>query len=732
MLIRMRHSTQAEDLRRPPQGAVPDKNGTEFTVWAPEARGVRVHLFDREERETQVLSLPERRGGFWTGYVEGLKPGALYAFETLGGEYPEKGLYFKEGRLLADPYAKALNRPFVWDYKLYENDSQKFLPKCVVPDLPGTFDWQGVSKPMLQRNEVILYEANVKGLTKLCPDIPEKLRGTYLGLCSQPVIDHLKKLGITAVQLNPIATRMSEPALEEKGLSNYWGYNPVCFMAPDPRFACDPLHTVTEFKTMVRELHRNGIAVILDVVYNHTAEGGFGGPVLSMKGFDNRRYYAYCWDKDGGPDYKSYLNVSGCGNSYSCDNFQSLNLVLDTLCYYLDVMQVDGFRFDLGVTLCRESHGSENFGFVDNSAFLKACFCSDIIGSSILIAEPWDCGMGGYRLGHFPLGWSEQNDRFRDTVRRFWRGDGGQLGDFATRLMGSRDIFFKGYRSINASVNYVTYHDGFTLEDLVSYNNKHNEKNGWGNTDGTTDNCSGNCGCEGPTDDKAIRSRRWQLKRNLIATVFIAQGTPHFLGGDEFSHTQDGNNNAYCQDNEISWIKWDKSKENQDFIEFIGRLTKLRRNSGMLSELSLVDDTFHIRHSHYYVHWYTPRGHRMDSGQWNDSGRRSLMLCAGDMHRSEGEQWCILINDSSSSEVFCPPAAPSGRPWTVEVDTSEPTGAVAESDRVITRTVRVNPHSLKVLVLRRQQEPDADEKRESEPVRAEPVEPAAQKAAGAS
>lgn len=703
-------NTLADDLRSPKpgalpvpsEGAVPSEDGTAFSVWAPDAREIVVHIFDRKENETGAYALPERRGGFWMGFVKGVRPGTLYAFEARGGERPEDGLYFKEGRLLCDPCAKALSKPFLWNYEKYLNDSKSFIPKSIVPNPRGSFDWQGVGKPQVRREGLILYEANVRGMTMQNPAVPEKYRGKFLGMCDKSVIAHLKSLGITAVQLNPIAACMSEPELTEKGLSNYWGYNPVCFMAPDPRFAVDPFNAVDEFRTMVRELHRNNIAVILDVVYNHTAEGGYGGPVLSMKGLDARRYYAYCVDEHGTRDYTKFLNVSGCGNSFNSDEMPSLNLVIDTLTYWLTEMQVDGFRFDLAVTVCRESHGNENFGFVDNSAFVKACFCSDVIGSSILIAEPWDCGMGGYRLGHFPLGWSEQNDRFRDTVRRFWRGDRGLLGDFATRIMGSRDVFFKGYRSINASVNYVTYHDGFTLEDLVSYNYKHNEKNGWNNTDGASENFSTNCGTEGPTDNKEIIEKRSQLKRNLIATVLISQGTPHLLGGDEFSRTQNGNNNAYCQDNEISWTKWDFSDENKEFIKFIGNLTRLRRGSQMLSELNLADDSYHIRQSHYYAHWYTTRGLKMSGGEWNDPGRRLFMLCAGDIDRSEGEQWCILFNASDENTYFMPPAAPLGRHWEVQADTSRADGVPVESESDVAMSVRCNANSIKILTLKKQ------------------------------
>ena len=707
ILFQTNHSSRSEQLRRRPLGCIPRKGGgADFAVWAPDAEKLIVHIFDRQDHELRAVSLPERSAGVWFGFVDGLMPGACYALEALGEYNPEEGLYFRQGRLLVDPYTKALSRPFVWDARVYECEPDKFVPRCLVPDFPGSFDWQGVAKPELERREVVLYEANVKGLTMLNPDVPPEWRGKYLGLGHPAVIRHLKQLGITAIQLNPVAASMSEPRIAEKGLSNLWGYNPVCFMAPDPRFAVDPFKVVKEFQTMVRELHRSGIAVVLDVVFNHTAEGGPDGPVLCYRGLDNRRYYAFERDASGKLDYSRIFNTTGCGNSFNCDERSSLHLVLDTLHYWLEVMQVDGFRFDEAVTVCRETHGSSIFEFEQNSAFLKSCFCSTAVSGSILIAEPWDVGHNGYRMGQFPGGWGEQNDRFRDVVRRFWRGDPGLLGEFATRIMGSKDFFYKGQRSLHASFNYVTYHDGFTLEDLVSYSRRHNYGNGEGNQDGSPENFSCNCGHEGPTTDPQVLARRRRLKRCLLATTLLSQGTPVLLYGDEFSRTQQGNNNAYCQDNEISYLKWDYSPENLSLIDFISNLIRLRHSSVVLSELHLEDDNFHIWQKTFFARWYRPNGIVMDSQSWNDPEGRTVMLHFGERvpqdseHSQKGkEQWCILFNGSTQTQFFTPPAAPHDMEWMVFFDTSLPDGLPDDADRHVGMSLPCQPVSFKLLGL---------------------------------
>ncbi len=688
---------KCDDLRFIHLGATPVIGGCHFSVWAPYAKKIVVHLFDEDDNETYSFVMNERLGGVWYGFCEKAGPNTRYALEALGSFDKSQGFYFKQGRLLVDPYAHILSKPFLYDDALYNNDSKAFIPKCIVPNPCIDFDWQGVSKPNLDRKGIIIYEANVKGLTYLNEDIEPKYRGKFLGIASKSVIDHLKALGISAIQLNPVAASMSEPFLVKKGLTNYWGYNPVCFMCPDPRFAVKPENVLDEFRTMVRELHRNNIAVILDVVFNHTAEGGADGPVICYKGFDNRNYYAFYNDEHNNPNYENYCNVTGCGNSFNTDNPCGLNLVIDSMRWWLNDMQVDGFRFDLGVTVFRETHANEFFTYNRKSSFAKACFCLDEFSSAILIAEPWDLGPDGYRLGQFPYGWSEQNDRFRDTVRRFWKGDVGLIGDFATRLLGSRDIFLKGHRSINSSVNFVTYHDGMTLEDLVSYNAKHNELNQENNKDGTDCNYSYNYGVEGKSDDPKIKALRNQAKRNMLASVLLSQGMPHLLAGDEFSHSQNGNNNAYCQDNEISWIKWDRSNENLDLIKFIGNMTSLRKSSEMLSELNLEDDPFLFKQTKYHAHWYQSNGEHMKVENWNDPKQNVMMLKVGSSDIESGEVWLILINQSENDVFFRIPEAPLGRVWSACIDTSESDGIPRRYSNLNKLANVCAPRSLKIL-----------------------------------
>lgn len=652
-------------------GATLVDNGCFFAVWTPDAKGIVVHIYDENEVKLKTAKLLERKGGVWFGFVEGVQAGMCYALEALGTEQPEQGIYNKEGRLLLDPYSKALTRPVIFNEDLYNNHNEAFIPKTIIGK--KTFDWDGVSPPMHDREHTIVYETHVKGFSKLNKDIPEAIRGTYLGLAHPKSIEHLKKLGITAVQLMPIAAFMSEPDLEKKGLVNFWGYNPICFMAPDPRYASDPKNAVNEFKTMVRELHRNEISVILDVVFNHTAEGGYGGPVLSFKGLFNRFFYAFEHTQNNSIDYTKYVNVTGCGNSVFVDGRMVLNLVLDSLNYWLHEMHVDGFRFDLCSTVCRENIGHQLYTFNPNCAFLKACFCDDYISKAIMIAEPWDIGTGGYRLGQYPSGWSEQNDKFRDEVRKFWRGDSGLIGDFATRLLGSRDIFVKNYRSINASLNYVSYHDGFTLHDLVTYSYKHNDANGYNNSDGADYNYSFNYGFEGETDDPIVNAKRWQAKRNLIASVILSQGIPHFVYGDEVSRTQKGNNNAYCQDNEMSYMSWNFSQENQDFIDFISHLIKIRKSSKMLRELNLEDDGFHVTFHTYFAYWFKSNGDEMTVTDWQSKTQDAIMLYVG-VTDYTNDVWCLIINRSENN-IYCQlPILSAKKVWRAVVDTSEKTG----------------------------------------------------------
>lgn len=687
-------------------GAEYDGEGFSFVLWSPNAKKVRIHFYNPSEEKIGQIEVTERKGGLWFAYVTGLNVGDLYAYELLGDNDPLRGLYFKEGRFIVDPYAKALNKPFVYDEDEYQNHSERFIPKAILQS-HDNFNWQGVKKPLIERNGAIIYETHVKSLTKLHPTIPPHLRGTYLGIAQPCIIEHLKRLGITVLQLQPVAASMTEPGIAAKGLVNYWGYNPVCFFAPDPRYACDPKNVVNEFKIMVRELHRAGIAVILDVVYNHTAEGGFGGPVLSFKACDNINYFAFERNAQGGNDYTKYINCTGCGNSFNVDSPIGLSVVHNSMVYWSRIMQVDGFRFDLAVTVARETHsGTPLFRFEPNSAFFKSCLTSRYLNTLFYVAEPWDIGPGGYHLGGFPTGWSEQNDKFRDTVRRFWRGDQGLLGELATRLMGSRDVFLKGVRSINASVNFVTYHDGFTLEDLVSYSFKHNELNMENNQDGAFENYSTNCGQEGPTDDLTVIEKREQLKRNLMATVIISQGIPHILGGDELSRTQLGNNNAYCQDNDLNYYNWNITNNQTHFIDFIGNLTRLRQGSQLLRELNLDDDNFYLKEDRIFVHWRKPSGDVMSAADWNDPQCKSFMLHLGEENNSR-EQWCFIINQGDSELYYQMPTLAHNLKWSAKIDTSEIDGIPRRLSDAIALEGVVAAFSIKIL----KADPQADNSR---------------------
>ncbi len=667
------------DFRLVPPGVTLIEGGAYFSAWSPDAKDVIVHLYDKSEREIKTVSLSEKKGACWYGFIEGVQAGDLYAYETVGDYDPSQGHFFMKDHVLVDPFAKAISKPFVYTPDRYENHYNDFIPKSIVVD-DSSFDWEGIGKTIMSVSDLIVYECNVKGMTMLNPDVPPQHRGKFLGLCHPKVINHLKRLGVTAVQLNPIYAFITEPHLVKHGLVNYWGYNPVCYNAPDPRYAVDPRNAVFEFKTMVKEFHRNGIAVILDVVYNHTGEGGAGGSVLSLKGFDAKNYYVHPRREDGTYDYGQYYDVTGCGNSVNVDTKAALKLVTTSMEHWLDDMQVDGFRFDLGVALCRETHCTCFHEYDRNSGFLKECFVNETISKSILIAEPWDIGPNGYRVGQFPEGWSEQNDKFRDTVRRFWRGDKGIMGEYVTRVMGSRDIYTKDRRSIKSSVNFVTYHDGFTLEDLVTYSHKYNEANCEGNRDGSDHNYSCNCGIEGPTTNKTVIARRWQLKRNLIATTLLGQGVPHILGGDEFSRTQGGNNNAYCQDNEISWLKWDYSEENKNFIDFISMLTQIRRES-LIRELLLEDDYSHrsIKKTVYQGKWYKADATEVSPDDWKDPNLVALAFLAEPAAGSADEDIeSLLVVFSQSDEKFgfkLPPL--SDREWVEIFDTSTPTGMSA-------------------------------------------------------
>ncbi|MDF2178759.1 glycogen debranching protein GlgX [Aliiglaciecola sp. CAU 1673] len=641
-----------------PLGATLTAHGCNFAVHAPNASAVELCLFHADtEEELITLRLPAKTGKVWHGCVQGIKEGQLYGYRAHGKDMLELGLLFNSQKLLIDPYAKRINRPAVWNARQYKGDSQFMIPKAVICNTPPPIE--PGSKPHLGFDEFILYEAHIKGMTQLHPQVPTEKRGKFLGFCQPVILEHLKQLGVTAVQLMPVTAFMSEPWLTERGYSNYWGYNPINFFSPDPRYAIDD--PVGEFRAMVNALHGAGIEVILDVVFNHTAEGGVDGPMLSFKGLDNTAFYLFDHNEYGAMNYRHYLNNSGCGNSVNVAHPYVMKMVMDALRYWVEIMGVDGFRFDLAASL-----GRDPYEFSAHAGFFRALRQDPVLERVKLIAEPWDIGAGGYRLGHFPSHWHECNDKYRDTLRAFWRGDKGSTSDFATRLLGSRDIFPKGQRAIHTSVNMVTYHDGFTLEDLVSYQERHNEANGEQNRDGHGHNISANYGVEGATHNPQILALRDRQKRNMFATLLLSQGIPHVLGGDELCRTQKGNNNAYCQDNEISWLDWELTQRKQDFFDFCQKVIAIRKGSELLSNLSLQDDNYINKVNVEKVGWYRPDGAGKVVDDWQDANNQAFAL----QFKGEGEiteHWLILFNAGDNDVAFVLPSEP--KDWQLELDT---------------------------------------------------------------
>lgn len=662
-----------------PLGACLTDSGCNFAVHCPDASEVQLCLFTSDtEEQIAVISLSGKCGNVWHIHVEGIVEGQLYGFRTHGENNPKIGLQFDSQKLLIDPYAKSLNRPLNWNARLYADDSQFMVPKCIV--LKHSEARGRTLKPKIPLSQTILYEAHVKGITQLHPDVPEDLKGKFLGLCHPAVITHLTALGITSVQLMPVMAFMPERFITEKGLTNYWGYNPINYFSPDPRYVITD--GVAEFKTMVDEFHAAGLEVILDVVFNHTAEGGMDGPTLSFKGFDNASFYLFEQNEYGAVDYCQYVNNSGCGNSVNTAFPYVLKLVMDSLRYWVSEMGVDGFRFDLGASL-----GRDPYEFSNVSGFFRALRQDPVLLNTKLIAEPWDIGHGGYRLGQFPTNWLECNDKYRDTIRAFWRGDKGQTSDFATRLLGSRDIFPKGQRSIHSSVNMVTYHDGFTLHDLVSYNERHNKANGEQNRDGHGHNLSANNGVEGPTLDPQIISLRERQKRNLFATLMLSQGIPHVLGGDELSRSQQGNNNAYCQDNEINWLNWSMNETKQDFLDFCRFTLSVRVQSELLNNLNLADDNYKQGLNVDEINWYRPDGETKLVDDWHDHNNQAFAVELKGMDNSDGteEHWLLVINATDHDVRFNLPAMPTECGWEIVLDTRY--SKLTESPQVVINTV---------------------------------------------
>jgi glycogen operon protein len=672
--------------RSHPLGAAWDGAGTNFAIYSEHAERVELCLFDQANGpEAARIQLPERTTYVWHGYIHGSQPGQLYGYRVHGPFQPEAGLRFNSNKLVIDPYAKALAGQVDWSSPIFpyqpgngdadlsfdENDDAAGMQKCVVVN--PYFDWEEDRALCLPLSDSIIYELHVKGFTKRHPEVPEALRGTYSGLVSKPSIQYLKRLGVNAVELMPVHAFLTDKHLAEKGLSNYWGYNTTNFFSPDARYSGsgDLGGQVAEFKTMVKAFHREGIEVILDVVYNHTAEGNHMGPMLSFRGIDNPTYYRLVSDQQ-----RYYMDYTGTGNSLNARHPQVLKLIMDSLRYWIEEMHVDGFRFDLASTLARELHDVDRL-----SAFFDIIHQDPVISQVKLIAEPWDVGDGGYQVGNFPAGWAEWNGRYRDTVRRYWKSDDGQLSDLGYRLTGSSDLYDRDGRRPSASINFVTAHDGFTLHDLVSYNDKHNDANQEGNNDGTNDNHSWNMGAEGPTDDPEIIERRERQKRNFLATLLLSQGVPMILGGDEISHTQNGNNNAYCQDNEITWLDWSLDGRKIALVEFTQKLIQMRRDHPSLHRRKFYQGRAIRGTEEKDIVWLRPDGQEMTDEEWGLGWVRCLgMMLNGETIREvdeggepiQDDTFLILLNCHHEPIQFFVPKPPGADHWEIVIDTNDP------------------------------------------------------------
>jgi glycogen operon protein len=692
-----------------PLGATFDGAGTNFALFSEVAERVELCLFDPDGTETR-LDLPEVDARVWHGYLPRTGPGQLYGYRVHGRYDPKQGLRCNPAKLLLDPYAKAVDGEIDWDESLFgyqfksptkpnDLDSASHMMKSVV--ISPFFDWQNDRLPRIPYHRSVIYEAHVKGLTMTHPDIPEEIRGTYAALAHPVMIEHLHKLGVTAVELMPVHQFVQDHHLVQRGLSNYWGYNTIGFFAPHNAYAARGQHgeQVLEFKSMVRDLHAAGIEVILDVVYNHTAEGSHMGPTLSFRGIDNQAYYRLV---DGDPEH--YYDTTGTGNTLLMRHPHVLQLIMDSLRYWVTEMHVDGFRFDLASSLARQFHEVDRL-----SAFFDLVQQDPIVSQVKLIAEPWDVGDGGYQVGNFPPLWTEWNGKYRDTVRDFWRGDDATLAEFASRLTGSADLYQEDGRRPIASINFVTAHDGFTLNDLVSYNDKHNEANGENNADGESHNRSWNCGVEGDTEDLEVLALRERQKRNFLTTLFLSQGVPMLLHGDELARSQGGNNNAYCQDNEISWVDWKDARENfalMDFTELVSRLRKehpvFRRrrffqgDPARGSESELGD-----------IAWFTPSGEHMAEEDWRNGYAKSLAVflngeaIAEPTDRGEpivDDSFLLLFNAHHEDMAFTVPKEIYGERWEVVIDTAAP----LVDDRPSARAGEpVSVEARSILVLRR-------------------------------
>jgi glycogen operon protein len=673
-----------------PLGATWDRNGVNFALFSAHADQVELCLYGPEgSDEIGRLTLPEYTDEVWHGYVPGVGPGRRYGYRVHGPYDPANGHRFNPAKLLLDPYARALDGTIDWSDAVFgypvgpdtdadlasdDRDSASAMPKSVVVD--PRFDWGDDQPPRTPRHRTVIYEAHVKGMTMRHPDVPDHLRGTYLGLTCPPIVDHLKRLGITAVELMPVHQFVDDRSLLDRGLRNYWGYNSIGFFAPDVRYASGSLlgDQVRELKTMVRAFHQAGIEVILDVVYNHTAEGNQLGPTFSFKGIDNASYYRLV---DG--DARHYMDYTGTGNTLNSAQPRVLQLIMDSLRYWTTEMHVDGFRFDLAAALARELHDVDRLG-----SFFDIIQQDPVLQTVKLIAEPWDVGEGGYQVGNFPPMWSEWNGKYRDTVRDYWRGEPATLGEFASRLTGSSDLYEQGGRRPWSSVNFITAHDGFTLHDLVSYDGKHNEANGEDNRDGTDDNRSWNCGVEGPTVDAGVLGCRARQTRNFLATLFLSEGIPMLLGGDEMGRTQQGNNNAYCQDNELSWFDWEHV--DRDLVEYTRQLIALRADHPVFRRRGWFQGRPIHGQGISDIAWFKPDGDEMSDEDWNTGFAKALgvFLNGQDLRELNNRgtpvrdnSFLLLFNASDDSVTFVLPKAEWGRRWSTVTNTS--TGELPET-----------------------------------------------------
>jgi len=693
-----------------PLGATYDGMGTNFSLFTDVAERVELCLFDDDGTEERV-DLPELTALCFHGYVPNVQPGQRYGFRVHGPYEPEHGLRCNPNKLLLDPYAKAIEGQVEADQAVFgyqfddpdernDQDSAPCVPRSVVTN--PYFDWTNDRHPRTEWADTVLYEVHVKGFTKLHPDVPEEQRGTYAGLASPAAIDHYNKIGVTAVELMPVHQFIHDAVLQEKGLRNYWGYNSIGYLAPHNEYSASGQRgqQVQEFKQMVKLLHEAGIEVILDVVYNHTAEGNHLGPTLSFRGIDNAAYYRLMPD-----DPRHYMDYTGTGNSLNMRNPHVLQLILDSLRYWVTEMHVDGFRFDLAATLARELHDVDRL-----SAFFDIIQQDPVVSQVKLIAEPWDVGEGGYQVGNFPPLWSEWNGKYRDTVRDYWRGEDQTLAEFAYRLTGSSDLYQTSGRLPHASINFVTAHDGFTLTDLVSYNEKHNEANGEDNNDGESHNRSWNCGAEGPTDDLAIDALRERQKRNFLTTLFLSQGVPMVLAGDEMGRTQGGNNNGYAQDNEVSWVDWALAKENWPLCEFTAKVSKLRRDHPVFRRRRFFEGRPLHSDDVSDIGWFKPDGQLMSHDDWSEGFAKSIgVFLNGDAipspdRRGEpvtDDSFLLLFNAFDEGLTFTLPGEEWGERWTVEVDTGGLVvdGVDEEEERMAKAgdTIEVLPRSMVVL-----------------------------------